>query len=133
MPHGRRGEPAADRKAGDRRVSRYELLARFIAGKPALQLSPRGLLNIDRLPNRKTDINDGGVVRSEGNPNDFTGRHRAYEVPYRALLPHRHECDNLLVTFCVSASHMAFASRRMEPVLMMRIARPMALPQASPD
>ena len=63
-------------------------------------------------------IVDNGVVRNEGNPNDFTPGHRIYEAPYRAITPKRDECDNLLVTFCVSASHMAFASIRMEPVFM---------------
>jgi hypothetical protein len=65
-----------------------------------------------------TRIVDNGVVRNEGNPNDFTPGHRPYEVPYRAITPKRSECENLLATFCVSASHMAFASLRMEPVFM---------------
>ncbi len=59
-----------------------------------------------------------GFVRNEGNPNDFTPGHNVYEVPYRAITPKQAECDNLLATFCVSASHMAFASIRMEPVFM---------------
>ncbi|MBI1367582.1 MAG: FAD-dependent oxidoreductase [Planctomycetes bacterium] len=63
-------------------------------------------------------IVDHGVVRNEGNPNDFTPGHRPYEIPYRAITPKRDECDNLLSTFCVSASHMGFASIRMEPVFM---------------
>jgi len=63
-------------------------------------------------------IVDNGVVRNEGNPNDFTPGHGVYEIPYRAITPKRAECDNLLSTFCVSASHMAFASVRMEPVFM---------------
>lgn len=63
-------------------------------------------------------IVDKGFVRNEGNPNDFTPGHRPYEIPYRAITPARDECDNLLVTFCVSASHMGFASIRMEPVFM---------------
>jgi hypothetical protein len=63
-------------------------------------------------------IVDQGFVRHEGNPNDFTGSPRPYEVPYRAMTPKASDCENLLVTFCVSASHMAFASLRMEPVFM---------------
>ncbi|HEV2768423.1 MAG TPA: FAD-dependent oxidoreductase [Acidimicrobiales bacterium] len=42
----------------------------------------------------------------------------AYGVPYRSLLPLREECDNLLVPVCLSASHVAFSSVRMEPTWM---------------
>jgi len=63
-------------------------------------------------------IVDNGFVRNEGNPNDFTPDHQPYEISYRAITPKQAECDNLLVTFCVSASHMGFASIRMEPVFM---------------
>lgn len=41
-----------------------------------------------------------------------------YKIPYRAITPLEKECDNLLVPVCVSASHIAMTSIRMEPVWM---------------
>lgn len=62
-------------------------------------------------------VKDGVVIR-EGKI--ATGRDGAppYAVGYDAIVPKREECDNLLVTFALSASHVAFASIRMEPVFM---------------
>jgi FAD dependent oxidoreductase len=37
-----------------------------------------------------------------------------YEIPYRAMTPQWTDCQNLLVPVCVSASHVAFSSIRME-------------------
>ncbi len=41
-----------------------------------------------------------------------------YPVSYRAILPKREECQNLLVPVCLSATHSAYGSLRMEPTLM---------------
>jgi hypothetical protein len=42
-----------------------------------------------------------------------------YPIPYRSLTPRREDADDLLVPLCLSASHVAFASVRMEPTLML--------------
>jgi len=41
-----------------------------------------------------------------------------YSISYGSLIPKKEACQNLLVPVCVSASHIAFGSIRMEPVFM---------------
>jgi len=41
-----------------------------------------------------------------------------YPIAYRSIVPRAAECENLLVPICLSASHIAYGSIRMEPVFM---------------
>ncbi|MEX0793340.1 MAG: FAD-dependent oxidoreductase [Pirellulaceae bacterium] len=59
-----------------------------------------------------------GVVTREGKIAEGRGGAGPYPVGYGAIIPKQSECENLLVTFAMSASHVAFASLRMEPVFM---------------
>ncbi len=42
-----------------------------------------------------------------------------YPIPYRSLTPRREDAKDLVVPLCLSASHVAFGSVRMEPTLML--------------
>jgi hypothetical protein len=57
-----------------------------------------------------------GAVSNEGQ----TYKHVPHPFPlsYRAIVPKRAECGNILVLFCVSSSHTGITPLRMEPVLM---------------
>ncbi len=57
-----------------------------------------------------------GMVKNEGDVQ--IGDFPPYEISYRALVPKNEECKNLSVPVCLSASHIAFGSIRMEPVFM---------------
>lgn len=59
-----------------------------------------------------------GVVTREGKTAGGRDGAPPYGIGYEAIVPKQTECDNLLVTFALSASHTAFSSIRMEPVLM---------------
>ena len=57
---------------------------------------------------------DGGVIIEGG---IFTNT-RPYAIDYYALTPKKAECQNLLVPVCLSASHVAYTTIRMEPTYM---------------
>jgi hypothetical protein len=62
-------------------------------------------------------VKDGVVIR-EGKTAGGRGGFGPYAIGYGAIVPRAAECENLFVTFALSASHTAFSSIRMEPVLM---------------
>ncbi|MGW3956361.1 FAD-dependent oxidoreductase [Streptomyces sp. NPDC004752] len=80
------------------------------------------LFGVDVYPTRRiphTDPQTGRLgVATEGDM--FIGGHmgtgRPYPVSYRAITPQQSECGNLLVPVCLSATHIAYAATRMEPV-----------------
>jgi FAD-dependent oxidoreductase family protein len=59
-----------------------------------------------------------GVVTREGKTAGGRDGAPPYGIGYEAIVPKQSECDNLLVSFALSASHTAFSSIRMEPVFM---------------
>jgi hypothetical protein len=57
-----------------------------------------------------------GMVKNEGDVQ--VGGFPPYPVSYRSIVPKQNECTNLFVPVCLSASHIAYGSIRMEPVFM---------------
>jgi hypothetical protein len=63
--------------------------------------------------------NQQGFVRVEGHLDESINLSaNPYEIPYRSLTPKKAECTNLLVPVCLSATHVAICTIRMEPVYM---------------
>jgi hypothetical protein len=61
-------------------------------------------------------VNEKGHVRRDGTI--WRTPPRPYGISYRSIVPRRGQCENLLVPICLSASHVAHGSIRMEPVFM---------------
>ena len=61
-------------------------------------------------------VDANGFVQNEGNVEASVPG--PYPISYRCMVPKEHECTNLIVPVCVSATHIAFGSIRMEPVFM---------------
>ncbi len=66
--------------------------------------------------NAQRYVTKDGFVQNEGD----IGVHpdKPYSIAYGSILPKEQECNNLLVPVCLSSSHIAYGSIRMEPVFM---------------
>jgi len=61
-------------------------------------------------------VDANGHVKNEGNVE--AGVSSPFPVSYQSIVPKKSEVQNLFVPVCLSASHIAFGSIRMEPVFM---------------
>ena len=92
-------------------MTENELLKR----RPTPQSVGMGSYTIDSH-NVQRYITPDGTVQNEGDIGVPTAG--PYEIAYGSLVPKRGQADNLLVPVCLSSSHIAFGSIRMEPVFM---------------
>lgn len=98
-----------------RMVSGYVMTEKNCSGRE-VALDPVGLAaynmdshNVRRLARDGRAENEGDVEVAPAQP---------YPISYRAIIPRASECENLVVPVCLSASHIAYGSIRMEPVFM---------------
>ncbi|MEZ4900607.1 MAG: FAD-dependent oxidoreductase [Spirosomataceae bacterium] len=61
-------------------------------------------------------VTKDGFVKNEGNVESKVAG--PFSIGYESIVPKENECKNLLVPVCLSATHIAFGSIRMEPVFM---------------
>ncbi|XZE52388.1 FAD-dependent oxidoreductase [Planctomycetaceae bacterium SH139] len=101
----------ARRMLGQYVMTEHELLGR----RPTPQSVGMGSYTIDSH-NVQRYITSDGHVQNEGDIGVSTPF--PYTIAWGALLPRQAECENLVVPVCVSSSHVAFGSIRMEPVFM---------------
>jgi len=97
------------------------MLGDFVMTQKDLQTDPEkydsvgmASYNIDSHQVQRVATEDG-FVKNEG---ELQVPVSPYQLPYRILLPKEEEAMNLLVPVCVSASHIAYSSIRMEPQFM---------------
>jgi hypothetical protein len=66
--------------------------------------------------NTQRFVTSEGYVQNEGDIG--VKPKKPYSISYESITPKEDECKNLLVPVCVSSSHIAYGSIRMEPVFM---------------
>jgi hypothetical protein len=99
-----------------RMLGQYVMTENNLTGKrPTPDSVGMGSYTIDSH-NVQRYITPDGAVQNEGDIG--VPLQAPYTITYRALVPRPGQADNLLVPICVSASHIAFGSIRMEPVFM---------------
>lgn len=101
----------ARRMIGEYVTSELDCLAKRRCPKPV----GLGSYTLDSH-NVRRYITPEGTVQNEGDIG--VSPKGPYGIDFGSLVPKREECENLIVPVCVSSSHIAFGSIRMEPVFM---------------
>jgi hypothetical protein len=101
----------ARRMIGTHVMTEHELLKK----RPTPESVGMGSYTIDSH-NVQRYITPEGFVQNEGDIG--VSANGPYQISFGSLLPKREQCENLVVPVCVSSSHIAFGSIRMEPVFM---------------
>ncbi|MGW6337039.1 FAD-dependent oxidoreductase [Nocardia rhamnosiphila] len=105
----------ARRMVGEYTLTQHDLLPRPVPQYDSIAMGSyhidirevqRGWLQIHEYPNPIPEVVNEGYLSVGVSP---------YQIPYRCLTPRYRDCTNLLVPVCLSATHVAFASVRMEP------------------
>jgi FAD-dependent oxidoreductase family protein len=107
---------------GRRMLGAHVLTEHDLLGtRPQADAVARGSYNIDLREIERTWRGLPEYVREDAvfNEGYLSVAVPPYPIPYRSLTPRREDATNLLVPVCLSASHVAFGSVRMEPTLMM--------------
>ncbi|MES2461174.1 MAG: FAD-dependent oxidoreductase [Armatimonadota bacterium] len=98
-----------------RMVADYVMTERNCVGKEVIP-DPVGLAAYQMDSHNCQRFVKDGHVSNEGDVQ--TGNVPPYPISFRSIVPKKAQCDNLLVPVCLSASHIAYGSIRMEPVFM---------------
>lgn len=101
----------ARRMIGEKITTEYEVLGKRDVPDPV----GMGSYTMDSH-NVQRYVTKEGFVENEGDVG--VKPDRPYQISYGSIIPKKEECENLLVPVCVSSSHIAFGSIRMEPVFM---------------
>ena len=101
----------ARRMIGDFVMTEHEVLGK----RDVLRPIGMGSYTLDSH-NVQRYIKPDGFVQNEGDIG--VKPDKPYQIDVGAILPKRNQCTNLLAPICVSSSHIAFGSIRMEPVFM---------------
>ncbi|KAA9036562.1 FAD-dependent oxidoreductase [Ginsengibacter hankyongi] len=100
-----------------RMVSDFVMSESYLKGDKTVPESiAMGNYNMDSH-NVQRHVTAEGDVQNEGDVQIAV--EQPYPISYKAIIPNVKECTNLLVPVCLSASHIAYGSIRMEPVFMM--------------
>lgn len=101
----------ARRMVGEEIMTEHEVLG----ARPAKKSVGMGSYVLDSH-NTQRYVKEDGYVQNEGDIG-VTAK-QPYKIGYGSIIPKKEECKNLLVPVCLSSSHIAFGSIRMEPVFM---------------